>query len=111
MALYSHAANQGDFSASSDTSPHVLRFEVPTVEGNRADDDAMMSPAAHLARVYVRLSVSVPLVSGPKVIRIKPLPLMAPPLDINLDAAPAPNKLGDDGNAGMAGSDDGGDEN
>jgi type VI secretion system protein ImpL len=90
MALYSQAASQGDFSSSADATPHVLKFEIPTTSGGKPDDDSSSaSSASTMTKVYVRLILSVPLSTGAKVVRIASLPVSAPALDIDADAAPA----------------------
>ena len=90
MALYAQAAGQGDFSSSADATPHVLKFEIPTATGGKPEDDSSSTSAASsMTKVFVRIILSVPLSTGAKVARLSALPVAAPALDIDEDAAPA----------------------
>jgi len=82
MALFSHAAQQGDFDSNGDTAPHVLRFDIPVTE-NTQDGSFPTSTATKATRLFIRLTVAVPDQSGNKEVKVSSFPIFAPSLDVN----------------------------
>jgi type VI secretion system protein ImpL len=82
MALFSHAAQQGDFDSNGDTAPHVLRFDIPVTE-NTPDGSFPTSAATKPTRLFARLTVAVPDQGGNKAVKISSFPIFAPSLEVN----------------------------